>query len=237
MNKDIVKAIEVEKEYLEYRMKGEEPFHLVDKIKECGFQSLNEYFSTKKDYEFTHLDFEVFDVDPEGIGIYYVSKCIIEKRTAYIPIDVKYTFVWVGDDCTYNSQYCSDCGIPVYPIHSKGGAIVNAKGDFNVAIVVPKEVGVDARYFLTKLAEIFQSYTNREIKITGNDILLDGQKVLGSSISVKNDMFSFVAAVSLIDKSDLISQICIKHSEKTPAYIDFMDSITLEQEVRKWLQA
>lgn len=45
---DIVKAIEKEKEYLEYRKQGKEPFHLVDAIKECGFESLDEYFEEKK---------------------------------------------------------------------------------------------------------------------------------------------------------------------------------------------
>lgn len=234
--RDIAKAAEKEKEYLSYRMKGEEPFHLVDAVKECGFDSLAEYFEAKKNYEFEHLAFEVFDVDPEGIGIYYVSKCILEKRTAYIPIDVKYTFVWVGDGSVYNEQYCSDCGIPVYPIHSAGGAIVNTKGDFNVAIIVPKSTGLDAQYFLLKLADIFQAHTSREIKVAGNDILLDGQKVLGSSTSTKNGMFSFVAAVSLVDKTELISQICTKHSDKIPSYIDFLTCDELEQEVREWLK-
>lgn len=232
---DIKKAVEKEKEYLSYRTKGEEPFHLVDAINECGFDSLAAYFEAKKTYEFEHLDFEVFDVDPEGIGIYYVSKCIIEKRTAYIPIDVQYTFVWVGDGSAYNAQYCSDCGIPAYPIHSQGGAIVNAKGDFNVAIVVPESIGVNAEYFLHKLADILQSHTDRKIEVVGNDVLLDGQKVLGSSTATNNDMFSFVAAVSLVDKAELISQICTKHSSKTPAYIDFLTCDELESEVRKWL--
>lgn len=232
---DIAKAVEKEQEYLAYRMKGEEPFHLIDAVKECGFDSLAEYFEAKKHYEFEHLDFEVFDVDPEGIGIYYVSKCILEKRTAYIPIDVKYTFVWVGDGSAYNAQYCSDCGIPVYPIHSQGGAIVNAKGDFNVAIIVPNSIGVNAQYFLEKLAGIFQEHTDREIKVVGNDVMLDGQKVLGSSTATNNGMFSFVAAVSLVDKTELISQICTKHSEKIPAYIDFMTCDELEREVAKWL--
>ena len=233
--RDIVKAIEKEKEYLSYRMKGEEPFHLVDAVNECGFDSLAEYFDAKKDHTVENLDFEVYDVDPEGIGIYYVSKCIAEKRTAYIPIDVRYTFVWVGDNCTYNADYCDDCGIPVYPIYSSGGAIVNVEGDFNVAIITPKSAGLDAGYFLRKLADILQSHTGREIKIVGNDIMLDGMKVLGSSTAEKNDMFSFVAAVSLVDKTELISQICTKHSEKTPAHIDFMTCDELEREVRTWL--
>ena len=40
IEKDIIKAIEIEKHYLECRMKNEYPFNLIDKIKECGFENL-----------------------------------------------------------------------------------------------------------------------------------------------------------------------------------------------------
>ena len=61
---DIVKAIEKEQEYLFYRRNGDEPFHLVDAIKECGFDTLEEYFAAKKEYGFNHLSFAYIEKTP-----------------------------------------------------------------------------------------------------------------------------------------------------------------------------
>lgn len=232
---DIIKAIEKEQEYISYRMKGEEPFHLVDAVRECGFESLEEYFDTKNDYQFKSLNFEVIETTPEQ-AIMDVLKTINSKKTAVLFADTKYTLVWNGDNSEFNENYCSDCNIPIYPLQTGGGTIVSTEGDLNVGICIPNNIGVTAQYLMNGLANIFRKYTNKPVEVKGNDILVDGYKVLGSSTYNINEMFMFITPISLSEKSELVKNICQKHSEKQPSHIDFVSSELLRLEVSEWLQ-
>lgn len=232
---DIVKAIEKEKEYLSYRMKGEEPFHLVDAVKECGFDSLGEYFSAKKVHEFSCLPFEVIETTPEK-AITDVLETIKEKRTAVLFADTEYTLVWNGNNSTFNESYCEECGIPVYPLQTGGGTIVSTAGDLNIGICIPMDFGIDANFILNGFADIFRKHTSKAVEVKGNDVLIDGLKVLGSSVYDTDEMFTLITPVSLTEKAELIASICTKHSEKQPHHIDFMNSAILRQEVAEWLK-
>lgn len=232
---DIVKAIEVEKEYLEYRMKGEEPFHLVDKIKECGFETLAKYFEDKSKYEFKYLTFEVIETTPfEAIA--EVLETIAKKKTAVLFADTESTLVWNGEGSEFNEEYCIENSIPVLPLQTKGGTIVSTAGDLNIGICVPETLGKNSRLILSGFVDIFRKHTDKEVIVDGNDILIDGFKVLGSSIYNANGMFMFITPVSLSEKSDLIETICLKKSGKIQKHIEFMDSETLKREVSEWLQ-
>lgn len=232
---DILGAIEKEKEYLAYRMRGEEPFHLVDAVKEYGFESLEEYFNAKRDYEFSQLEFEIIDTTPEK-AIADVLECINEKKTAVLFTVTDKTLVWNGNNSEFNESYCEECGIPIYPLYTGGGTIVSTPGDLNIGICFPEISGLNARYILNGFTKIFKKYTNEEVKIDGNDILIGGRKVLGSSVYKKNGMFVFITPVSLSEKEELIGEICLKHSTKQPGYIGFMDAETLREETEKWLK-
>lgn len=232
---DIVKAIERETKYLSYRMRGEEPFHLVDAVKECGFDSLTDYFKAKKKYTMSQLEFEVREPTAD-IAIADIHKVMNEKRTAVLLVRTEHTFVWNGDNSTFNEGYCNECSIPIYPLNTRGGTIVSTKGDLSIGICVPESIGIDVNYLLNELADIFRKHTDKHISVDGNDVLVDGFKVLGSTTYKSNGMFMFVAIISLTEKSELISKICTKHSVKTPAYIDFLTCDELEHEIRKWLK-
>lgn len=231
---DIVKAIEKEQEYLSYRMKGEEPFHLVDAVKECGFESLAEYFEAKKMYEISNLSYEVIETTPSE-AIEEVLKTIAERKTAVLFANTEYTLVWNGNNSQFNEGYCDECGIPVYPLQTGGGTIVSTVGDLNIGICVPKSICVDAVFILNRLADIFRKYTDKTVEVNGNDVLVDGYKVLGASTYDSNGMFMFITPVSFSEKSELIASICQKHSTKQPAHIDFMDGDMLRREVSEWL--
>ena len=233
--RDIVKAIEKGKEYIEYRMKGEEPFHLVDAVNECGFESLEEYFTAKKTYLFSNLTFEVIETTTAQ-AISDVLAAIADKKTAVLFAETERTIVWNGDGSQFNESYCDECGIPIYPLQTGGGTIVSTAGDLNIGICVPESAGVDAPFLLAGLADIFRKYTDKDIAVNGNDLLIGGYKVLGSSTYRRNGMFMFITPVSLSEKSELIADICLKHSAKQPAYIDFLTCDELEQEVREWLK-
>ena len=232
--RDIVTAVEKEKEYLSYRMKGGEPFHLVDAVRECGFNSLAEYFEAKKDYEFSNLSFEVIETTPAK-AISDVLTAIKEGRTAVLFADTEYTLVWNGNGGDFNESYCTECGIPVYPLQTDGGTIVSTAGDLNIGICIPQSLGIDVQFMLNGLADIFRKYTDKSVEVNGNDVLVGGYKVLGSSTYNANGMFVFITPVSLTEKAELIGRICQKHSAKQPAHIDFMTREELRQEVAEWL--
>lgn len=232
---DIVKAIEKEKEYLSHRMKNEEPFHLVDAIKEYGFNSLDEYFKAKKVYEFSNLTFEVVKTAPAQ-AITDVLKVIKEKKTAILFADTVHTLVWNGNNSQFNEGYCDKCSIPIYQLQTSGGTIVSTAGDLNIGICVPQSIGISSEDILEGFVSIFRKYTDKPVEVDRNDILIDGYKVMGSSTYNANGMFMFITPVSLTEKSALIENICVKHSNKVPTHADFITAEVLKQEVLKWLR-
>lgn len=233
---DIIGAMNKEREYLSFRAKGEEPYHLVDAVKEYGFESLKEYFEAKRDYQFSQLKFEVVETTPER-GLSELFNAIQNQTTAVGFMYFDRPAVLYGNQNDTNIEYCKECGLEVYPYYSKGGTIVAAAGDINVAICVPKSLDIDSRYIMDNLLLILKKHTNKTVTIDGNDMMIDGQKVFGGTSYVQNDMFAFAATISLSDRSELISNICLKHSTKQPGYIDFMNREQLRWEVLEWLAA
>lgn len=233
--KDIVKAIEKEKEYLEYRKKGQEPYHLADAIKKLGFEDLREYFDAKKEYNFKSLQFEVIETTPLR-AITDVINTIKQEKTAVLFAITPFTLIWNGNNSTFNEEYCNRFGFPILPLQTGGGTIVSTRGDLNIGICFPRKMEYTTNYILEGLANIFRKYTNKKVEVDGNDILVDGYKVLGSSVYADNKMFMFITPVSLSEKSELINNICLKKSSKVAGYVDFMDAEILKSEVCEWLQ-
>ena len=232
---DIVKAIEKEKEYLAYRMEGLEPFHLVDAIKECGFDSLDKYFKTKTEYLFNILNFAYIEKAPSEC-IDYFFQMMNEKKTGVVFIDSNETFVFSGESKPYNAEYCEANNIPVYPLYTRGGAIVSTEGDFSIGICYPEINAIDVQFILGKLKEIF-SETMSNVEVSGNDILLDGKKICGSIMYRQNEMKCFACHFSFKDNSELIKQICgVSSSVKIPTTIDGLPVDMFKKAVREWLR-
>ena len=232
---DIIGAMNKEREYLSFRVKGEEPFHLVDAVKEYGFDSLKAFFDAKRDYGLSQLRFEVVEKTPED-AIAGCFDLIENRKTAVLFVESDKTFVWNGNSGDYNAEYCAECGIPIYPIYASGGTIVSTPGDLSIGICLPETIRANSTYILNKFAEIFRRYTHELVEVFGNDIIVGGVKVIGSSEYYRNDVFMWVALISLSDKTELIHEICRKHSTKQPGYIDFMTAAQLREEVEKWLK-
>lgn len=243
---DIVKAIAKEKEYLEYRMKGEEPFHLADAILEFGYNSLKEYFDEKKEYEFTSLPFKLIVKNP--------SDCIEEglrlldtKTSAVVLVDCNETFVYTGESKPFNEEYCRENSIPVYPLYTAGGSIVGASGDLSIGICIPDTLELGEKYMLEKVKAILSKHIS-SISIDNNDILQDGCKICATTGYNRNGMYLFIAHFSFSDRNDLINEICAVSNvstfslrrtspqvTKTPSYIKDVSKDVLKTEVLEWL--
>ena len=230
---ELLKAMEIEQEYLAYRMKDEEPYHLADKIKEFGYADLTEYFNEKREYEFSQLSFDYIEKQPSEC-INEVLRMINEKVTGVLFVDTDEPFVFCGDGCDYDAEYCEENGIAIYPIFTKGGCIVSSKGDFSLGICVPSNSFVNLTYILKNIADILRKYTN-EVAVDGNDILINGKKVIGSATYNQNGMFMFVAHVSFVDNFTIVECICKKPMIKQVGNITCLSRDEFKQEVTSWL--
>ena len=229
----LLQAMVCERTYLKYRMRDEEPFHLVDKIQELGYSSLEEYFSEKMVYEFGKIVFEYIEKQPAEC-IAEVLRMINEKVIGVLFVDTDSSFIFQGAGCDFNEDYCAENNIPVYPIYTKGGCIVSSAGDFSFGICLPSDCGIDRRYILENVRTILSKYSDSVI-VSGNDILIDNKKVLGSATYMQNGMFMFVAHVSFVDSSDVITNVCTKTSGKDVGYICDVTRDAFKQEVKTWL--
>lgn len=232
---DIVKAIAKEKEYLSCRRKGEEPFHLVDAVNECGFETLTDYFKAKTEYTFNNLKFSLIMKKPSAC-IDYFFNMMDTKETGVVFIDSDETFVFSGESKPYNEEYCAEHNIPVYPLYTRGGAIVSTEGDFSIGICFPETVGVDVQFILTKLKGIFGKYMDG-ITVNGNDLLVNGDKICGSIMYHQNGMKCFACHFSFKDNTELIEQICnISGSIKTPTTISGLTVAEFKNDLSEWLR-
>lgn len=231
---DILKAMAKEDEYLVYRRKGEEPFHLVDAVKEYGFESLADYFKAKTEYTFNKLPFSFVEKKPSECIDYFFTM-MNTKDTGVVFIDSDETFVFSGESKPYNAEFCEANNIPIYPLYAKGGAIVSTEGDFSIGICFPEYVGVDVFFILDKLKGIFSKYMS-EVKVNNNDLLLNGNKICGSIMYHQNGMKCFACHFSFKDNAELIEKICnISGSIKTPTVINGLTVPQFKEELRGWL--
>lgn len=233
---NVVRAIDVEETYLAHRMRGEYPFHLVDKIKECGFGSLEDYFSAKSEYTFNQLSFN-YVVEPMPNGVSEIFKMIQTGQAGVLFVDWENTFVVAGNTGieTLNQEYCKNNNITIFPLHTGGGTIVGSTGDFSFGVCCPVGV-VDSAFILNKTKDILQKHTDKEITVKGNDICIDGNKISGTAAYQSNGVLMTILHFSFTDHSKLISEICVKATSKPVTYVDFVTRDVFKQEVAEWLQ-
>lgn len=208
---NILKAIEKEKEYLSYRMEGKEPFHLVDAVKECGFATLDEYFTAKRRYEVSKMDVvKVASKDAAAT----IQDFIVNKKHgfAYCVHDEKLCFV-AGADAV-NEDACEEFGYHVIFTQHTGGAVVVNKGDISVVHfgAVGNVVVKDFAMYL------IDEYKARGLSATyeGNDVLIDGYKISGLSATKYSNIQYSTIHIGINTNLDHIKAICRKPMQKVP---------------------
>lgn len=235
---DIVKAMALEESYIEHRMRDKEPFHLVDAVKECGFESIDEYFMAKKAYFFSRLDFElVEETMPNGVA--EIFKMIQMNHAGVLFVDWNETYVVCANRGLeeFNRQYCEKNNITFFPLHTPGGTIVGSTGDFSFGVCVPDNINVDTPFILNGVKDILQKHTEKEVSINGNDILVDEKKICGSANYKGEGVLMVIMHFSFSDWSELITNICTTSKiGKEVSHIDFMTKAEFKQEVSKWLR-
>lgn len=232
--KDLIGAMGEEQEYVSERMNGIDTA-LMERLKPYGYDSLSEYFRDKREYKFNEWKPEVYRVEIGALSEEVEAAIRNEKYGVYIPFSECIHAFHGNDEIDY--ALCKELGICVSELHYIGGTIIGSPADFAVYVVAPNEIGLDAQHFIKKYYEIISRYVDGA-EIAENDILVNGEKVMGSMRRVIGSVFVWAAQVSFGEYSDIIAQVCNKKSGKNPGHIDsnLLTRDTIEREVIAWLQ-
>lgn len=232
--KNLQQAIIEEQLYIADRVNGIQT-SFPDRVKKHGYESLEEYFKEKREYLFSQWKPEVHYIDIKLFAEEVEAAIQNKEYGIYIPT-ADSLYAYHGTD-SIDYDLCRELGVHVVELHYAGGTIIGNSEDLGVEIVAPREIGLDSRHILNKFYEIISKY-NDNTTIEGNDILVNGEKVLGSMSRDDNGVFVWAAQTSFGEHSDIIERVCHKKSSKKPGRIksEKFTRNLLESEVLKWLQ-
>jgi hypothetical protein len=232
--RDLQKAITEEKAYIIDRMNNINT-SLVARIKQYGYESLNEYFKEKKEYLFKNWKPEVYYVDICTLTT-ELEKAVQNGQYGIYVSTAERPYAFHGsDDIDYD--LCKELGVDVAELYHRGGTIIGGVEDLGIEIVAPMELGLTPQLIISQFYNIIHKYED-SAEIVGNDILVNGEKILGSMHRLVGNTFVWAAQVSFGDHDELIKKVCNKKSEKKPGRLKNarLNKKSLEREVLKWLQ-
>lgn len=235
---DIVKAINIREEYFKLKAQGIHQYHLIDKLQECGFESIEQFEEEERVYRLGLVEFNYVEQPMPG-GVAEIFKMIESNKPGVLFVDWEDTYVVCGDAGmkSFNEEYCKENNITVFPLYSPGGSIVGSKGDFSFGVCTPLRAKADAWFILNQVKAIIQRYTDLVVTVEGNDILVDNKKICGSAFYQGENVLMVIMHFSFEDWSELISHICNPNKVGKPvSYIDFMTRQEFKQEVKRWLR-
>lgn len=234
--RNIELALAEEQRYIEEKLAGKQS-SLIDRLKPFGYSTLTEYFNDKKDLQFRNWNPEFHPVDIKDASI-ELKNAIMQNKTGvwYTYSDGLYAFHG-SDEIDYD--LCSKIGIVIADMDYKGGTIIGGPNDLGIEFLVPREVEMYPNDFMNKFYRIIKKYfPNDEVIISGNDILLNNKKVLGSMTRSLSKISVWAAQLSFDNHQETINLICNKKSTKDPGYMDknILSRDIVLKEVSEWLQ-
>ena len=232
--RDLEKAMIEEQFYLADKFNGIDT-SLLARIQQCGYETLDEYFEEKRTHLFDEWKPEVYYVDVRTLTTELENAVRNGKYGIYISqADGLYAFHG-SDEIDYD--LCNELDVCVAELYHQGGTIIGSNEDLGIEIVAPRSLGLNSRTILNKFYEIISRYENN-VTIAGNDILVNGEKVLGSMRRDVGNVFVWAAQCSFGEYDSVIEKVCNKRSQKKPGRIKGhgLTRGILEKEVLKWLQ-
>lgn len=232
--KNLTEAMKEEKRYVADRLNNINT-SLIERLNQYGYDNLTDYFKDKKELLFNEWKPEVYYIDTKNITVELEKAIRNQQYGVYFPI-VNELYAFHGSDYI-NYELAEKLGVYVVELYYKGGTIIGGSGDLGIEIVAPASIELDTDIILKKFYEIISKYVDN-VEISGNDILVNGKKVLGSMSRRVGNAFIWAAQVSFEDHSELINQLCSKNSIKEPSYIDddVLNKDLFMKEVLSWLQ-
>lgn len=229
---NIEQAIQLEKDYL--NCGGRDDFYFKEKLELLGF-TFDSFLEAKKEYLWNNLDLKIEEI---VIGDFptKLPQVISNGENVWFNVRSEKHWAFVGAEY-YDEQFCIDNDISILSLNYGGGTIVTTDKDFCLAIPI-KIPGLLSKF--QKIVSNSLINLGVENEISGNDILIQGNKVCGCAQSNLGEYTGYYFQVSFQVDLDLIKGVCKKESVKIPKGInDFYPNITREDliiEINKWLQ-
>lgn len=236
--KDIVKAIEAEKEYLKEKLKGTQP-NIHNYLDQWGYSDLEEFHNDKVEYQLKNLDWTVIKQYP----IY--NKSVLEdyanrqKPLFTYMIESEEKHAYVRHNC--NEEYrnmLKENGFRVidFGYNASNGLILSYSGDFRFVVMFKNNIDLNVGYMLNKINGYFLEVGLNSL-VSNNDILIDDKKVCGGASFEAGGMKGIVYQVTFTDHLDEINEICGERN-KVPGFIpqDVLTAYQLKDKFLEWLQ-
>ena len=230
--KDIENAYKSEMEYKRLRADGIKTLDLLDRVQEYGFDTLEEYFNDKIDYQIKNTPFTFQEVYPENAAE-EMMKMISKGEAGLLLMNTDKTVVYHGDGY-YNKEYCVEHNIPVIEYLTIGGTLVASSGELSIGVCIPRDIDVSLDWLLHKIADYLSQYEG-EVIVDKNDLLINGNKICGAAVYKDDKSFSAVAQLSFDDKSELIRNICGANKGKNPSWLTNVTREQCREALKKWL--
>lgn len=230
--KDLLGAIQEEKSYVSDRMQGKKT-NLTERLAQYGYHDLKEYFDEKKHYLFLKWAPEVYYIDEDFLDTQMENNIKNGVDGIYIITPKNEYYAFHGDD-EINYDECKELGVRPIEMNYHGGTIIGSKGDLGILLIIPKDIMLSSTDIINKIMEIVR-VNCPEATYNGNDILINGNKVMGSITKDAGDYYVWAAQFSFVEHDELISKICKKEQKKKPSTFYKLTRDKLEQGVLKWL--
>lgn len=234
MKKDLENAMAEEKRYVADRMQGMDTI-LRERLVQYGYDTLDDYFKDKKKHLWDKWKPEVFYISVGTFSQDVEAAINNEAYGIYIPV-ADGLYAYHGTD-EIDRELCKSMGVRVIDLNYQGGTIVGSTEDFSIEILYPSTMMLTGNDIIGKIAEIVGRSMDG-VTVNGNDLLVNGEKVMGSMERHVGNVRVWAAQISFGDYDEAIEKICNKKSMKKPGQID-RNKLTkdkLEKEVLKWLR-
>ena len=227
-------AVAEEALYIKERMSGVDS-NLKLRLEQYGYNDLQTFFDDKREYLFSQWVPEVRRIKSPQFAQAVEAAIKNREYGVYICSTDGVSAYHGTDEIDYD--LCENLGIEVIELNYRGGTIIANSGDLGIEVVMPKDIGMRLDHFNHKIAEILSRYIEGA-EMSGNDILVNGDKVMGAMSRLVGDVFVWAAQISFTDASEYISKVCSKKSTKKPGYIksELLTKDIFESEVLTWLQ-
>ena len=229
MEKNIALAIQKEEEYIYDKVNNNDvELNMYDYLAEAGYTDLEEYRRDAKDYWVKSQNYEV--VEEPVINADVPVPYLTNQTPAFLyTINCTYNYAFIPT--SYNNyDLIEQYGYTPVKLgyENSNGPILSSNGDLRIYLILKKNehIEITYHYFLIKLKEYFDRYFDN-VEISNNDILINGEKVLGGAMIEYNGLLIVVFQINFVDKREDIISIC-GITPKIPGCVD-SSVVTAEQ--------
>lgn len=145
-----------------------------------------------------------------------VSGIIATQREALVYCVADENCAVVGSNGGANMDKIRDKGVRLVQINHEGGTIILSPGDVEIGIFTEGYIGNDYRDNIVNGILALLEQNGHKAIVSGNDILVNGRKVVGFGSRMFGKILYTAIQVSVGINLDLIKEICTKPMVKQP---------------------